>query len=91
MVNRCNGSSMSPLKKIWYCLQRSQDEGLHILNQQFNSIFTKEDTFHVKKEPYPGLNKFEVHVNGVKKTSTKPQPRLNHRGLKFDPNITSNS
>ena len=23
--------------------------------------------------------------------STKPQPRLNHRSLKFDPNITSNS
>ena len=66
---RCDSSGISPLKKDGIAYSDPKIKAT-LLNEQFSSVFTKEDKAtapSLGKSPYPDVQAFDVHNNGVQK------------------------
>ena len=65
---------IAPLKNMDGFIHSDAKTKAEILNDQFQSVFTQEDTANVPDKgpsPYPTMEDITVHPNGVKKQLTK--------------------
>ena len=66
---KSDNTGVAPLKRNGIAYSNSKTKA-QILNQQFTSVFTSEDTDHLPNlgpSPYPDLSNIKVHVQGVVK------------------------
>ena len=65
---RCDSTGVAPLSKGGNNHSGSLEKA-NILNDQFTSVFTEEDTTNVTTmgpSPFPDLEQIQIHANGIK-------------------------